>query len=117
MRAQAEVSLYPLRTAALMDFTNPFVGRLRRGGLGVEVGPISSRVSGECRDMCRALREAFEAAAQACDVAVTVKVTNACPEVGGAIPDARVVGPAPTSGGTADENATRDISVHKKEEP
>jgi len=117
VKVQAEVSLYPLRTAELTDVIGHFVGRLHRGGLGVEVGPMSSRVSGECKDMFRALGEAFEAAAQACDVVVTVKATNACPEVGGAIPDAQEVRLAPTSGGTADENATRGISVHRKEEP
>lgn len=100
MRAQAEVSLYPLRTAALMDFINPFAGRLRRGGLGVEVGPTSSHVSGECRDMCRALREAFEAAARKSDVVVTVKVTNACPEIGGPITDGQEARPTHSADGT-----------------
>jgi len=97
MRVQAEVSLYPLRTATLMDSIDPFVGRLRRRGLSVEVGPMSSRVRGQCRDMFRALGEAFEAVAQECEVVVTVKVSNACPQM---MPDAREAHSDVPSGGT-----------------
>jgi len=93
MRVQAEVSIYPLRTATLMDSIDLFVRHLRRGGLSVEVGPISSHVSGECGGMFRALGEAFEAAARQSDVVVTVKVTNACPELGGPITDGQEARP------------------------
>jgi len=44
-------------------------------------------IRGECKDMFRAMGETFEAAGQACDIVVTVKVTNACREVGGTMPD------------------------------
>jgi uncharacterized protein YqgV (UPF0045/DUF77 family) len=66
-----------------------FVGRLRRRGLHVEVGPMSSRVRGECRDMFRALGEAFEAAARGGDVVVTVKAASGCPDTDAATPGAR----------------------------
>ena len=100
MRVQAEVSIYPLRTATLMDSIDLFVRHLRRGGLSVEVGPISSHVSGECRDTFRALGEAFEAAARESDVVAAVKVTNACPESGGTISDARDPSPTPSADDT-----------------
>ena len=87
MRVQAEVSLYPLRTATLMDAIDSFVGHLCRCGLEVEVGPMSSGLRGECKDLFRALGEAFEAAAHQGDVVVTVKITNACPEIGRMVPD------------------------------
>ncbi len=100
MRVQAEVSLYALRTATLMGSIDSFVARLRRGGLNVAVGPMSSRVSGECKDMFRVLGEAFEAAARQSDVVATVKVTNACPETDGMMPDAREARPTSSSGST-----------------
>ena len=79
MKVQAEVSLYPLRTATLMESIDGFVGHLRRAGLNVEIGPMSSRISGQCRDMFRALAQAFEDAAHGGDTVLTVKVSNACP--------------------------------------
>ena len=100
MRVQAEVSLYPLRTAALTDSIDSFVGHLRRRGLSVEVGPMSSRVGGECSDMFRALGEAFEAAGQQCDVVVSVKVTNACPRTDATAAEARRPHPGAPAGET-----------------
>jgi uncharacterized protein YqgV (UPF0045/DUF77 family) len=100
MRVQGEVSLYPLRTATLMDFIHPFVGHLRRRGLSVEVGPMSSCVRGECRDLFHALGEAFQAAARQCDVVVTVKVSNACPETDAPMPEEREAHSGAPSGGT-----------------
>ena len=100
MRVQGEVSLHPLRTATLMESIGAFVGRLRRRGLSVEVGPMSSRVRGECRDVFPALGEAFEAAAQECEVVVIVKVSNACRETDAMMPDAREAHSGVPSGGT-----------------
>ena len=80
MNVQAEVSLYPLRTATLMESIDCFLGHLRHSGLRVEIGPMSSHLVGECGDMFRALGEAFEAAARESDVVVTIKISNACPE-------------------------------------
>ncbi len=100
MRVQAEVSLYPLRTATLMDSIDAFVERLRQSGLSVEIGPMSSRIRGESEDLFRALGEAFEGAARRCDVVVTLKVTNACPGTDAAMPDARDAHPGAASGDT-----------------
>jgi len=79
MNVQAEVSLYPLRTPTLMESIDGFAGYLRRAGLDVEIGPMSSRISGRCQDLFRALGQAFEDAAHGGDTVLTVKVSNACP--------------------------------------
>ena len=79
MRSQAQVSLYPLRTRALMGPIDLFLKRLRQAGLSVEIGQMSSWISGESRDVFRALGEAFEAVARDGDVVLTVTVSNACP--------------------------------------
>ena len=78
MKVQTEVSLYPLRTETLTESVDSFVEHLRRAGLNVEIGPMSSRISGECKELFRALGEAFEDAAGGSDAVLTVKVSNAC---------------------------------------
>jgi uncharacterized protein YqgV (UPF0045/DUF77 family) len=83
MKVQAEVSLYPLRTASLSGAIDAFAGRVRRAGLSIETGPMSSRVAGECGGLFRALGEAFEAAGREAQVVLAVKVSNACPGGGG----------------------------------
>jgi len=79
MKVQAEASLYALRTATLTESIDDFVEHLRRAGLNVEIGPMSSRIGGEYKVLFRALGEAFEGAARRGDAVLTVKVSNACP--------------------------------------
>jgi uncharacterized protein YqgV (UPF0045/DUF77 family) len=79
VKVQAEVSLYPLRTASLTGCIDGFVERLRQGGFNVEIGAMSSRISGRCDGLFRALGGAFEEAARRGDVVLLVKVSNACP--------------------------------------
>ena len=100
MNVQAEVSLYPLRTVTLTASIDCFLEHLRRSGLRVETGPMSSRLAGECGDMFRALGEAFEPAAWQSDVVVMAKVTNACPEMGGPISDGQEARPTHSADGT-----------------
>ena len=79
MNIQAEVSLYPLRTMTLTASIDRFVRRLRESGVEVQTGPISSRISGECRQVFDSLSAAFEDAARGDDVAAVIKVSNGCP--------------------------------------
>ena len=79
MNVQAEVSLYPLRTATLTEPIDRFARRLKEGGLEVGAGTMSSHVVGECKDLFGVLGEAFEDAARGGDVVLVVKVSNACP--------------------------------------
>ena len=79
MNIQAEVSLYPLRKALLLESIGSFVQHLRECGFSVTIGPMSSHINGECGRVFEALAEAFEEAANNGDVVLTMKVSNACP--------------------------------------
>jgi len=79
VKVQAEMSLYPLRTEHLAPTIEVFCRALHREGLKPEMGPMSTRVSGEAEDVFRALRDAFVEAARGQEVVLTVKISNACP--------------------------------------
>lgn len=79
MNVQAEVSLYPLRERELAPAISSFVRRLEGRGLGIEMGPMSTMIWGECGRLFDALRDAFEDAAGQSQVVLIVKISNACP--------------------------------------
>ncbi|HUW34883.1 MAG TPA: thiamine-binding protein [Planctomycetota bacterium] len=79
MNVQAEVSLYPLRTAAVGPAVEDFIACLRRADLHAEVGPMSTRITGECTKLFAALAESFAAAVSDYQVVLVAKVSNACP--------------------------------------
>ena len=83
MRIQAEVSLYPLRTNELLKPIDTFCQSLAGAGLEVNAGPMSTRISGELRDVFDAIQRAFMEAAERYQVVLTLKVSNACPNAGG----------------------------------
>ena len=81
MKVQAEVSLYPLRQNDLTKPIQQFVESLKNGNLNVKTGSMSSVIWGEESIVFQSLQKAFEQAAQKCDVVLTVKISNACPEI------------------------------------
>jgi len=80
MNIQAEVSLYPLRTQHTGDAIERFVRSLRRQGVDVRTGAMSTRVAGDAAGVFNALGKAFAAAADEHQVVLTAKFSNACPE-------------------------------------
>ena len=78
MKIDAEVSLYPLRSADLCKPISYFLERLQETGFTVEPGPMSSQITGECSWVFRALGDAFEKSAEEGDVVLVMKVSNAC---------------------------------------
>ena len=78
MTIDAEISLYPLRNVDLSTPIDLFLARLRESGATVEPGAMSSRVTGECAGLFRALADAFEQRAAVGDVVLVMKVSNAC---------------------------------------
>jgi len=80
MKVQAEVSLYPLRTQDVGDVVTRFVRLLRKQGINLKPGPMSTRISGESEKVFDALRKAFAHVAGEHQVVLTVKASNACPE-------------------------------------
>ncbi len=81
MKVQAEISLYPLRQSELTKPIRQFVQALESNKLKVELGPMSSLVTGDSQVVFESLRQAFERLAEEYEVVVNAKISNACPEV------------------------------------
>lgn len=79
MTIQAEISLYPLRTAELAPALDAFLQRLEVHHVSVNPGPMSSRLTGEAEDVFTALSAAFVESARNGAVVLVAKVSNACP--------------------------------------
>ncbi len=81
MKIQAEISIYPLRQNELTEPIRQFVKLLKNDKLRVEVGPMSTLVTGEASGVFENLQKAFERLAQRYEVVMTAKISNACPEL------------------------------------
>jgi len=81
MKIQAEISMYPLRVTELSRPIDEFCRMLQSHGLEVQLGPMSSLISGESKDVFKAVQEAFERLVEKYQIVVAVKFSNACPEV------------------------------------
>ena len=80
MKVQAEVSLYPLRTQDLGGVVELFCRRLSETAMELDVGPMSTRISGDAKEVFDALGDAFEQLATDNQIVLTMKVSNACPD-------------------------------------
>ena len=81
MKVQAEISLYPLRQNELTKPIRQFVELLESNKLKVQLGPMSTLVTGESRAVFESLQKSFEKLAQRYEVVMTAKISNACPEI------------------------------------
>ena len=79
MSVSAQISVYPLRQQHLAPAIEAVRLALESGGLEPKVGPMSTLVRGDADRIFAALREAFERAAAAGDVAMVLTLSNACP--------------------------------------
>jgi len=79
MMISAQVSVYPLRQERLSPAVQALGDALRSAGLGLEVGSMSTIVTGEADAIFAALREGFARAAATGHVVMTVTLSNACP--------------------------------------
>jgi uncharacterized protein YqgV (UPF0045/DUF77 family) len=79
MKVRAEISVYPLKTNELSSPIDEFCRILQAQGLKVQIGPMSSSISGECKDLFKAVQEAFEQLDEKYQVMMTAKISNACP--------------------------------------
>jgi uncharacterized protein YqgV (UPF0045/DUF77 family) len=87
MLISAQVSVYPLRQDHLSPAIRAVGDVLREAGLQLQVGPMSTLVTGEAEVVFAALREAFLHTAATGHVVMSVTLSNACP-VGGQSPHA-----------------------------
>jgi uncharacterized protein YqgV (UPF0045/DUF77 family) len=79
MVISAQISMYPLRQEHLSPAIDAVKQALETRGLQPETGVMSTIVTGEAKEVFTALYEAFERAAIAGHVVMTVTVSNACP--------------------------------------
>jgi len=79
MNVQAEISLYPLHCSDLTEPIRQFVELLETDKLKVEIGPMSTLVTGDSQIVFENLKKAFERLAEEYKVVMTVKISNACP--------------------------------------
>jgi uncharacterized protein YqgV (UPF0045/DUF77 family) len=80
MKVQAEISLYPLRQNDLTKPIQRFVEGLKSNKLKVELGPMSTLVTGDSQVVFEKLQKAFQRLAQKYEIVMTAKISNACPE-------------------------------------
>jgi uncharacterized protein YqgV (UPF0045/DUF77 family) len=76
MKVQMEVSLYPFGVEELLPPIKEFIEALRREGLEVEVGPLSSYVVGESETLFSTLGRAFEKVAKKHRCVLVTKVAQ-----------------------------------------
>lgn len=77
--SSAQISVYPLRQEHLGPAVETVRETLEAHGLRAQVGPMSTIVTGETGIVFAALAEAFDKAARAGEVVMTLTVSNACP--------------------------------------
>ena len=81
MKVQVEISLYPLHCSDLTEPIQQFAELLKANDLKVEIGPMSTFISGDSQVVFENLKRAFETLAVEYQVVMTAKISNACPEV------------------------------------
>jgi uncharacterized protein YqgV (UPF0045/DUF77 family) len=75
----AQVSVYPLRQEHLSPAVEHVRQALTAHQLRIEVGPMSTYVTGSADALFAALKEAFTGAAEAGPTVMAITVSNACP--------------------------------------
>jgi uncharacterized protein YqgV (UPF0045/DUF77 family) len=78
----AQVSLYPLRQETLSPTVDEALHIFREHGLHVELGAMSSLITGDDAAIFAALQEAFRRAAGQGHVVMVATFSNACPVPG-----------------------------------
>jgi uncharacterized protein YqgV (UPF0045/DUF77 family) len=73
-----QFSVYPLGASDLSEGIGAALAAVQRRGLSVELGAMSSIMTGTSEEVFAALRDAFEAASSGACVLVAT-VSNACP--------------------------------------
>jgi uncharacterized protein YqgV (UPF0045/DUF77 family) len=79
MPVAAQVSIYPLRQSHFTPAIGKALDIFRAKGLNVEMGAMSTIVSGEDEPMFAALKEVYESLAEKGELVMIVTLSNACP--------------------------------------
>jgi uncharacterized protein YqgV (UPF0045/DUF77 family) len=79
MPVAAQVSIYPLRQQHFTPAIGKALDIFRVHGLNVEMGAMSTIVSGEDEPMFAALKEVYQGLAEKGELVMIVTFSNACP--------------------------------------
>lgn len=79
MSLAAQVSIYPLRQARFSPSIGKALDIFRAHGLTVEMGAMSTVISGEDEALFAALKEVFQSLAEQGELVMMVTFSNACP--------------------------------------
>ena len=79
MAASAQIAIYPLRQEHLSPAIDAVQQALRRHGVVVQPGPMSTYAVGNDDAIFAALQDAFARACDTGQVVMTVTLSNACP--------------------------------------
>jgi uncharacterized protein YqgV (UPF0045/DUF77 family) len=75
----AQVSLYPLRQDRLSPVIDEAIKIFKNRGIEVELGPMSTLLTGDDQMIFEALTEAFRKGAEMGEIVMVVTLSNACP--------------------------------------
>jgi uncharacterized protein YqgV (UPF0045/DUF77 family) len=80
MNIMVEISMYPLKTESLSEPIKAFLDELASvSDLEVQVGNMSTQVTGESKSVFSSLERAFSKVAESDECVMILKVSNACP--------------------------------------
>lgn len=79
MAVAAQVSIYPLRQQRFSPAIGKALDIFRAKGLNVEMGAMSSIISGEDEPLFTALKEVYQTLADKGELVMMVTLSNACP--------------------------------------
>ncbi len=79
MAVAAQVSIYPLHQAHFSPAIGKALDIFRAHGLSVEMGAMSSIISGEDEPFFTALKEVYQSLAEKGELVMIVTLSNACP--------------------------------------
>ena len=75
----AQISLYPLHQSDLSPAIDDAIAILKKHGLDVVPGTMSTVASGEDEDLLAALKDIYRQSAGRGEVVMVVTLSNACP--------------------------------------
>ncbi|MCL5987248.1 MAG: Ykof family thiamine-binding protein [Actinobacteria bacterium] len=78
MKIQAELSLYPLFHQDVVSVVDNYIEQLKKYDIEVEVGEMSTRISGESSAVFEATRSAYEKVSADKKCILIAKFSNAC---------------------------------------
>ncbi len=79
MAVAAQISIYPLKQSSYSPAINKALEIFRSKGLNVEMGAMSSIISGEDEPLFTGLKEVYQTLADKGELVMIVTLSNACP--------------------------------------